>query len=127
MDQDEAPKQNKSEKIDEIFCDTRLKTDMVLELLAGKLEKEIDRLDLSKPEDLDRCDRLIQSLEKVIFLGQMNKAKVRDLIHLAPKKYHRVLSDEELRKQLKPLRDEVNFPKRGPKGPREDVSGGDEP
>lgn len=119
----EAPKRKgyTAERIDELFGDSRLKIEMILTVLAEKLGARVQELSISA-ESLVELESLLAHLERVIFLGQMNRAKTRDLLHMAPKKYQRVLSDAELIKELRPVRDETNFPKRGPRGPREDAA-----
>ncbi|MDX2014153.1 MAG: hypothetical protein SFW67_28400 [Myxococcaceae bacterium] len=95
---------------------------MIIELLAQKLATEAEKLDFSREEDLKRSTPLLDALERLVLLGQMNRAKAKDLATFAPKKFTRLLSDAELRKELKPVRDSYNFPKRGPRGPRDDVA-----
>jgi len=122
-------KGQKPQIIDDLFRDSRLKLDMIIELLSEKLLEQVKLLDLSNAEHLKNLESLEAHLERLVFIAQMNKAKTRDLMHLAPKKYRVLLSDEELRKKLRPVREgtqdearEHNFPKRGPRGPRDDVA-----
>lgn len=114
--------QNKAELIDDLFASTRTRVEMILTLLAEKLEKRVGELEVDA-KTLPELDAVLQHLERVIFLAQMNRAKVRDLVHMAPKKYQRVMSDIELMQELRPTRDSLgNFPPPGPRGPREGVA-----
>lgn len=110
------------EIIDDLFADARLKVDMVLQLLTDKVTARVQELQLDA-KSLPELELLLNHLERIIFLNQMNRAKVRDLAHMAPKKYRAILTDAEIMKELRPTRDDLgNFPKKGPRGPREDVS-----
>jgi hypothetical protein len=111
----------RAEKIDELFASSRLKIDMIITLLTEKVGARVENITL-EGKGVAELEPLLDHLERLIFLGQMNRAKVRDLVHMAPKKYQRILSDAELTAELRPVRDADNFPKRGPRGPREDVS-----
>ncbi len=122
---DEEPKERintKPELIDDVFCDSRVKIEMILVLLSEKLQKLAEQL-MESDAGIEKLGAVLDHLERLIFLGQMNRVKAKDLQHYAPKKYRRVLSDAELTKELRPVRDETNFPKRGPRGPREDAAG----
>lgn len=111
-----------AEVVDELFVDSRLKIECILVLLAEKLQVRI--LKLMETEDgHEKLTPALDHLERVIMMRQMNVAKAKDLLHLAPKKYKRVLTDDELKKELRPVRDTDNFPRRGPRGPREDAAG----
>ena len=110
------------ERIDELFANSRLKIEQVIILLTEKVEKRLSEMAL-EGKGITELDHLLDHLERLIFLGQMNRAKTRDLLHMAPKKYQRIMTDGELLAELKPVRDADNFPKRGPRGPREDVTG----
>jgi hypothetical protein len=118
----EEPRQNnKPQVMDEIFSDSRLKIEAIITLLAEKLQMRVEKL-LEEPDGVEKLGPYMEHLERLVFLNQMNKAKVRDLAHLAPAKYRKLVNDADLIKKLRPVRDEVNFPKRGPPGPREDVA-----
>lgn len=112
----------KGESIDDLFANSRLKIEAVLILLTEKVQKRLEVLAL-EGKGVEELDHLLDHLERLIFLGQMNRAKTRDLLHMAPKKYRKIMTDGELLAELKPVRDADNFPKRGPRGPREDVTG----
>lgn len=128
-DKPPAPR-GRAETIDDLFAGSRQKFDMVLELLAGKLAAKLEKLDLEQPGALEELERMLPVLERMVLLNQMNRVKTRDLANFAPKRYQTLLSDEEMRKKLVSLRPEVlptearehQFPKRGPRGPREDVA-----
>lgn len=110
------------ENIDDLFANSRLKIEAVLILLTEKVQMRLEELALDG-KGVEELDHLLDHLERLIFLGQMNRAKTRDLLHMAPKKYRKIMTDGELLAELKPVRDADNFPKRGPRGPREDAAG----
>lgn len=113
---------NKAEVVDELFVDSRLKIECILVLLAEKLQERIATL-MQTDAGFEKLTPALDHLERVIMMRQMNVAKAKDLMHLAPKKYKRVLADDELKKELREVRDTDNFPRRGPRGPREDAAG----
>lgn len=112
------------ETIDSVFVASRQRIDMIIERLAEKISAALDLVALDE-SGLKHMDELLARLEKLVFLRQMNAAKVEALKGFAPKAYKSVLTDEAIRNQLKPIRNEVReyqFPKPGPRGPREDVA-----
>lgn len=125
MDEDREIRgpQRRHEVIDDLFSAARLKVDMVLQLLAEKVTARVQELELDA-KSLPELELLLNHLERIIFLNQMNRAKVRDLAHMAPKKYRTILTDADIMAELRPTRDELggNFPKKGPRGPRENVA-----
>lgn len=123
MSGETSAKGGRPEVIDDLFSAARLKVDMVLQLLAEKVTKRVQGLELDA-KSLPELEMLLNHLERIIFLNQMNRAKVRDLSHMAPKKYRAILTDAEIMRELRPTRDDLgsNFPKKGPRGPRENVS-----
>lgn len=111
---DKPPAKGRMEVIDDRFAASRMRIEMILDLLTEAIEKKV--------QDGAFVEADLERLEKIIFLGQMNRAKTRDLIHLAPKKYQRLMSDAEVMAELRPVRDTYNFPRRGPRGPRDDIA-----
>jgi hypothetical protein len=116
------PINSRPEIVDEMFVDSRVKIDCIIILLAEKLQTRIETL-MESDDGFEKLTPALDHLERVIMMRQMNVAKTKDLLHLAPKKYKRVLTDDELKKELRPVRDTDNFPRRGPRGPREDAAG----
>lgn len=130
-EEDAKPQRHgRAETMDDMFAASRQKFDMVLEILATKLARKVEEIDLEKPDALGELERMLPVLERLVFLNQMNRVKTRDLANFAPKKYARIASDEEMRRELVKMRPNVltdearnhQFPKRGPRGPREDVA-----
>lgn len=114
-------KTGQAEVIDEMFVQSRMQLDMIIGLLCGKLEKMAADIEPTI-EGLAAMEKITHHLEKLVFLRQMNLAKVRDLANFAPKQYRTVLTDENIRQRLRETRDSDNFPKRGPRGPRDNVA-----
>lgn len=121
---EEKPSNNKAEVQDELYADSRLRIEMILVLLAEKLQARVEKA-LEEKDD-EGLTKSLDHLERVIMFRQMNVAKTKDLQAFMPKKYKRIVSDDEIKKRLRPLRDEEEmeppFPKRGPRGPREDAA-----